>query len=370
MRFGWEYAQRDRPYGMFLPGGAQHAHADTAGMLCESSSGSVAFMAARGPFCDAASAVGRKRGQRTERMTRSCRTTQLLAGLALVVLAAASARADLSASYDGSLTLAGTGVTVAVALDQANVSVTGTLAIDSGARDAAGVYYVTGRVRGGKVILNGRKRRRHALSLARPPRRRRQPQGKAVMRGPGGKIAGTLLLVRRTVEPPVNPPVTCDNSFFTGQVMGRVLQPTCAACHVAGGAAQSTGFRVTPSDPIATQQSIDAFINRTNPSRVAHPAEAARPDPARRRPAAEPRQRDRADPVAVGDAGGDRPAVQRAARVAARAHGARRAARACLHGRAWQASRARRARLGREQSRQLCGVRRHLPRERASSSSA
>jgi hypothetical protein len=199
-------------------------------------------------------------------MTRSCRTTQLLAGLALVVLAAASARADLSASYDGSLTLAGTGVTVAVALDQANVSVTGTLAIDSGARDAAGVYYVTGRVRGGKVILNGanaggtrfrwRARRVAGGNL----------KGKAVMRGPGGKIAGTLLLVRRTVEPPVNPPVTCDNSFFTGQVMGRVLQPTCAACHVAGGAAQSTGFRVTPSDPIATQQSIDAFINRTNPS--------------------------------------------------------------------------------------------------------
>jgi len=48
--------------------------------------------------------------------------------------------------------------------------------------------------------------------------------------------------------------------------MGRVLQPTCGACHVAGGAAQSTGFRVTPGDPLATPQSIDAFIDRTNPS--------------------------------------------------------------------------------------------------------
>src|SRR4029079_2886965 len=102
------------------------------------------------------------------------------------------------------------GVSVAVALDQANVSVTGTLAIDAGARDAAGVYFVTGRVRGGKVVLVGantggtrfrwRARRVAGGNL----------KGKAVMRGPAGKGAGTLLLMRRTIEPPANPPGTCD----------------------------------------------------------------------------------------------------------------------------------------------------------------
>jgi hypothetical protein len=199
-------------------------------------------------------------------MTRSCRTTQLLVGLACVALAAASARADLSASYDGSLTIGGTGVTVAVALDQASISLTGTMAIDAGARDAAGVYFVTGRVRGGTVVLNGA----NAAGTRFRWRARRVKdgnlKGKAVMRGPNGKVAGKLLLVRRHIDPPTTPPVTCDNSFFTGQVMGRVLQPTCGACHVAGGAAQSTGFRVTASDPIATQQSMDPFINHGAPA--------------------------------------------------------------------------------------------------------
>jgi hypothetical protein len=48
-------------------------------------------------------------------------------------------------------------------------------------------------------------------------------------------------------------------------VMGRVLQPICAACHVPGGAAQATNFRVTAGDPAATQASVALNVDMTNP---------------------------------------------------------------------------------------------------------
>jgi hypothetical protein len=91
-------------------------------------------------------------------------------------------------------------------------------------------------------------------------------KGRLRLRGVGRRTNGTLVLTRRTVEPPVNPPVTCDSSYFTGQVMGRVIQPVCANCHVAGGTAQLAAFRVTPGDLLATQRSIDALIDRADPA--------------------------------------------------------------------------------------------------------
>src|SRR5262249_4106886 len=52
---------------------------------------------------------------------------------------------------------------------------------------------------------------------------------------------------------------------FTGQVMGRTLS-ICAACHVQGGSAQATTFRVTQTDPLATQDSLALHIDYANPS--------------------------------------------------------------------------------------------------------
>jgi hypothetical protein len=70
-----------------------------------------------------------------------------------------------------------------------------------------------------------------------------------------------LVLSRRRLDPPGTPPQTCDSSYFTGQVMGRVLQPICANCHVANGAAAMTNFRVTSNDPIATQESVALHVD-------------------------------------------------------------------------------------------------------------
>jgi hypothetical protein len=84
-----------------------------------------------------------------------------------------------------------------------------------------------------------------------------QLAGKLRLLGAAGRMKGRLVLARRTA---------CDSTFFTGQVMGRVLQPICANCHVPGGAAEAANFRVTAGDPLATQQSMDQHIDRDNPS--------------------------------------------------------------------------------------------------------
>src|SRR5205085_593760 len=89
--------------------------------------------------------------------------------------------------------------------------------------------------------------------------------GRAKLRGPGTRAKGVLALTRRKVDPPSTPPATCDSGYFTGQVMGRVLLPICAGCHVAGGAAANANFRVTPSDVLATQTSFALNVDAAHP---------------------------------------------------------------------------------------------------------
>ena len=187
----------------------------------------------------------------------------LLHAMLAVLLAASAARADLSASYDGSLAMPGETALVAGALTQAKAAVTGTMAVQSADAAAAGVYFVSGKVRGPRLTLTGmnasgiRLRWRAAVKKG-------TVRGRASMRGPGHQAKGMLILTRRVVNPPSTPP--CDSSYFTAQVLGRVVQPICANCHVAGGSAQSANFRFTAGDPLATQQSLDLSIDVANPA--------------------------------------------------------------------------------------------------------
>jgi hypothetical protein len=185
----------------------------------------------------------------------------------LVLLVASPARADLTASYDGSLTLIGRGSPglVAGALVESGAGISGTLAIESGEAAANGVYWLSGRVRGAKVVASGANAGGTQLRWRARIRGGVTVTGRVRLRMPGGKLKGTLALTRRVIEPPVNPPQTCDSSFFTGQVMGRVLQPVCANCHAADGSARQTNFRVTPGDALATQQSVGLHIDPQAP---------------------------------------------------------------------------------------------------------
>src|SRR5262245_47756110 len=197
-----------------------------------------------------------------------CGYVRRFAGAAvLLVCAAGSARADLTASYDGSLTNAhGVSATLAAALTQASVALSGTIALEGAAPAFTGVYWVNGQVRGPRVVLAGTNSAGTRFTRPAVAQAEAVVRGRVKLKTAGGKLKGLLVLTRRSTEPPPNPPASCDNSFFTGQVMGRVLQPICANCHTAGGAAQTANFRVTVGDPLATQESVALHIDRTTPA--------------------------------------------------------------------------------------------------------
>jgi hypothetical protein len=194
---------------------------------------------------------------------------RLLLAVAIVGSAARDARADLTATYDGSLTLKTTGEVSVLAgsLVQAGSGLSGSVAVSMADATASGVYFVAGSVKGkGKriTLLGGNQsgtQLRYKGKVSGDT-----VNGKVKLQGAAGKIKGTLAMYRRIVQPPVTPPVTCDNPFFTGQVMGLVLQPVCGSCHIEGGAASSAAFRVTSADPIATMTSVALQINKANPA--------------------------------------------------------------------------------------------------------
>ena len=200
---------------------------------------------------------------------RALFATRLLLAVAVVGSAARDARADLTATYDGSLTLKTTGEVSVLAgsLVQAANGLSGSVAISMADPTANGVYFVAGSVKakGKRIALLG------ANQFGTQLRYKGKVSGDTVsgkvkIQGAAGKLKGTLSMLRRITQPPTTPPVTCDNPFFTGQVMGLVLQPVCGTCHVEGGAAAAAAFRVTSSDPIATMTSVALQIDKANPA--------------------------------------------------------------------------------------------------------
>ncbi len=193
----------------------------------------------------------------------------LLMALTAVGSAARDARADLTATYDGSLTLKTTGEVSVLAgsLVQAGSGLSGSVAITMADPSASGVYFVAGTVKakGKRIALLGGNpfgtQLRYKGKVSGDT-----VSGKVKLQGAAGKVKGALSMYRRVVLPPVTPPITCDNPFFTGQVMGLVLQPVCGTCHIEGGAAASAAFRVTSADPLATMASVALQIDKANPS--------------------------------------------------------------------------------------------------------
>jgi hypothetical protein len=183
-----------------------------------------------------------------------------------VALAATSASADLTASYDGSLTIRRPRAShaIAAALTQMGVGVTGTLALEMPDPSTGGVFFVSGKVRRTKLVLTGTNS--GGASMRWKARvKGNTALGMASVRGRGKRMQGLMTLSRRVVDPPTSPPTACESEFFNGQVMGRVLLPICANCHTAGGAAQTTSFRVTSNDPLATQLSVSLHIDKAHP---------------------------------------------------------------------------------------------------------
>jgi hypothetical protein len=190
----------------------------------------------------------------------------LLPVVLAVALAASPARADLSASWDGTLAMGASHALVAGALNQASTTVMGTIAIEGGDASANGIYFLTGRVRGRRLTLSGANSGGTLMRLRAVVKGKDTVRGRARLVAPGHRMKGALALTRRSNDPSTNPPAACDSTYFTTQVMGQVLLPVCAGCHVAGGSAQNANFRVTATDLLATQESVARQIDPTNPS--------------------------------------------------------------------------------------------------------
>ncbi len=176
----------------------------------------------------------------------------------LLLTAVRSASADLNAAWEGTITSKGSNLAdVAAALNQSGAQVIGTVALGQDP-----VFNVTGSAHGKRVKFRGLNSGGSTFTWA-GTAVGDQLRGKAKVRG-SSRMRGTLVLSKSIVEPPAQPPQTCDSSFFTGQVMGVALS-RCAGCHVAGGTAANAALRVTLGDPIATQESVDNLIDKQDP---------------------------------------------------------------------------------------------------------
>lgn len=179
-----------------------------------------------------------------------------------MVAFATRAAADASGQYSGSFEVPKTGE-VAVAsgsLTQTDDQVGGTITIQFVDPIAAGTYTVTGSSSTKKIKLKGANANGATIKWGGKWESETVASGKAKVKK-GAKIKGVLLLNQGSGPGPE----PCASAFFEGEVMGLVMRPICANCHVPGGAAQAAHFRVFPDDALATQQSVAAHIDFANP---------------------------------------------------------------------------------------------------------
>jgi mono/diheme cytochrome c family protein len=183
----------------------------------------------------------------------------------VLTVGTAVARADLTASYDGELRT-GRARTVAVvgALVESNGTVTAS--VDVALTDPrGGVYFLSGFRHGRHIVLRGINGAGSRLAWH-ATIRRTELSGVARLSLRRHRAHGSLVLRVRAVTPPPPPSKTCDSAYFRDVVMKQVLVPICGQCHVPGGIAQGANFRVTASDPVATEESVALNIDTADPS--------------------------------------------------------------------------------------------------------
>jgi hypothetical protein len=198
-------------------------------------------------------------------MKVSVRTARF--GIALIVLIGArAAAAEVTGSFDGQITGRKVVPTVAAAaaLSQAGSAVTGTLALGGDA--FAGAYLVQGKATTKRLKLSGSAGATNIVWKAKIVGD--TLQGKAKLKGSGGRVVGTLVLQRNVSAGDGS---GCDavlaqnQTFFADKVLGQAMV-SCTVCHVPGGQASATRLHVTSSDPTATARAIAVLVDTANPT--------------------------------------------------------------------------------------------------------
>jgi len=191
------------------------------------------------------------------------------AALALVLsvpamrAAAANTSQDISGAWYGSVTVARSAQSGAATcmLAQAKQFLSGSLTVDAAGVGLSGKFQVRGKSRGKKLRLAGTLGQQHLRWKGKWDATQSVWTGKVVVKG-GATVKGLLTMSR---DGGATAP-TCGNDYFASNVMPVVLEPICAACHTAGGAAAATTFRVTAGDPNATVLTAARQVDPANPT--------------------------------------------------------------------------------------------------------
>ncbi len=183
------------------------------------------------------------------------------------LIGASIARADVTGSYDGGLTPknATEVIAAAVVFSQADKAVTGTVALPDDLASFGGEYLVTGKATSKKVKVSGTgvngvlfKYKGRIVGEA--------LQGKAKLKGAGGKLKGTLAITRNVSGDGsgCDGVYTANEAFFLDDVLEALT--SCAACHGPGLQAGATRLHVNFGDPLATARQMAPLIDSTSPS--------------------------------------------------------------------------------------------------------
>lgn len=193
--------------------------------------------------------------------------------LATVVLAAALAgaspvRADVTGSYDGTLTPKKSTETMAASavLSQTDRTLAGTVALAPDLETFGGAYLVAGKATKKRVKVQGTgpggallKFRGKITGVA--------LRGKLKVKAPGAKLRGVLAL---TLNPPLADGTPCDGvytanqTFFDDQVQGQALS-ACTSCHEPDLQAAATRFQVDLIHPLTTARLIASLVDAADP---------------------------------------------------------------------------------------------------------
>jgi hypothetical protein len=186
----------------------------------------------------------------------------ILCGIGALTVAS-SAAADATGTYDGSFDVKKTGeIAIATAsLTQDGKKVTGRVTIQFIDAAASGTYTVTGKATTKKVKLKGVNAAGAKFKWKGKWVSDTAATGKGKIKG-AAKAKGRFALNRLAS----GSGAACNSTYFNAQIMGQVLVPVCANCHVPGGVAQTSNFRVSVDDPLATQLSVFRNVDVANPA--------------------------------------------------------------------------------------------------------
>jgi hypothetical protein len=189
--------------------------------------------------------------------------------LSWTLIGVPTAQADVTGSYDGGLTPKGSTALIATAavFSQVEKVVMGTVALPSDLASFGGEYLVTGKATSKKVKVSGTGLN-GVLFKYKGKIVGEVLQGKAKLKGSGGKLKGTLAITRNALAGDgsgCDAVYTANEAFFVEQVLGMALA-SCAACHGTGLQAGATRLHVDFGDPLATARQIAPLVDSASPS--------------------------------------------------------------------------------------------------------